>query len=60
MIDRSLPTPQTRFTDAQLATYIAEMCREMRSLSRAPQFRALNYLLDMARIEAERLAKGDR
>ena len=41
----------------ELCSYIAEMCGELRSLSRLPTFRTINYLLDMARLEAERTAK---
>lgn len=44
-------------TDEQLCTYIAEMCGELRHLARRPQFRTINYLLDMARVESERMAK---
>lgn len=47
-------------TETELCAYVAEMCGELRSLTRRPSFRTLNYLLDMARLEAERMAKGGR
>ncbi len=40
--------------------YIAELCGELRSLGQSPRFRTINYLLDMARLEAERSAKEFR
>ncbi len=47
-------------TDEQVCGYIAEMCSELRHLARAPRFRIIGYLLDMARLESERLAKDLR
>ncbi|RYB04966.1 hypothetical protein [Lichenibacterium ramalinae] len=47
-------------TDEQLCDYIADMCGELRHLARRPQFRTISYLLDMARVEAERMAKALR
>ena len=47
-------------TEGELCAYVAEMCGELRTLSRRPSFRTLNYLLDMARLEAERMAKDRR
>ena len=52
--------PLTNASDAEIAVYVAELCRELRDLSREPEFRTLNYLLDMARLEAERVAKNAR
>ncbi len=40
--------------------YIAEICGELRTLAQGPRFRTINYLLDMARLEAERMAKDMR
>lgn len=50
------PAPGTP-TDKQICTYVAEMCTELRYLARRPRFRTINYLLDMARLESEKLAK---
>lgn len=47
-------------TTDELCTYVAEMCAELRALTRRPSFRTLNYLLDMARLEAERMSKDLR
>ena len=44
-------------TDKQILAYIAEMCAELRCLAHRPRFRTVNYLLDMARLEAERSLK---
>lgn len=44
-------------TDRQICTYISEMCSELRQLAKRPRFRTVNYLLDMARLEAERMGK---
>lgn len=60
MSDGQLPKslrPAETASDAQIAAYVAEICRELRGLSREPEFRTLNYLLDMARLEAERMAR---
>ena len=45
-------------TDADLAAHVADVCRELMSLSQDPGFRTLNGILDMARTEAERVAKN--
>ena len=55
-LPKSLRPPETA-SDAEIAAYVAEICRELRGLSRDPEFRLLNYMLDMVRSEAERLAK---
>ena len=47
-------------TDKETCQYIAEMCAELRHLARRPRFRTINYLLDMARLEAERMGKDFR
>ena len=44
-------------TDEQICAYVAEMCAELRHLARRPQLRTINYLLDMARLESERMAR---
>lgn len=44
-------------TDRQICHYISEMCSELRQLARRPRFRTVSYLLDMARLEAERMGK---
>ena len=44
--------------DAEIAAYVAEICRELRDLSRDPEFRLVSYLLDMVQFEAERVAKA--
>ena len=55
-LPKSLRPPETA-SDAEIAAYVAEICRELRGLSWEPKFRTLNYLLDMARLEAERMAR---
>ena len=45
-------------TDEQLFGYIAEMCAELRDMANRPRFRTIRYLLDMARLEAQREAKA--
>ena len=47
MTDQQRPLLPTQPTDAQIAVYIAEL------------FRTINYLLDMARAEAEKVARGE-
>lgn len=47
-------------TDAETCAYIAELCAELRHLARKPRLRTIDYLLDMARLEAERTAKALR
>ena len=54
------PSPSGSPTDEQLCTYIAEMCSELRHLARRPRFRTINYLLDMARLESEKMARDLR
>ena len=51
------PSPGTP-SDRDICQYIAEMCAELRGLASGATFRTLNYLLDMARLEAERLARS--
>ena len=54
----SLPSPPSETaSDAVVFAYIAQMSAELRSLSHGPKFRTVNYLLDMARLEAERSVK---
>ena len=47
-------------SNEDLCAYIAEICAELRDLAQRPQFRTINYLLDMARLEAERMGKEIR
>ncbi len=49
-----LPGPPS---DRQICLYISEMCSELRHLARRPKFRTISYLLDMARLESEKMAK---
>ena len=49
-----LPEPPS---DRQICVYISEMCSELRHMARRPKFRTISYLLDMARLEAEKMAK---
>ena len=44
-------------SDKQVCFYVAEMCSELRRLAKGPRFRTVGYLLDMARLEAEKLGK---
>ena len=44
-------------TDKETCQYISEMCAELRHLAKRPRFRTINYLLDMARLEAEKMGK---
>lgn len=63
MSDGRLPKrlrPAESASDAEIAAYIAEICRELRGLSRDPEFRLMNYLLEMVRSEAERVAKASK
>ena len=56
--DPQLPGSRASSPSAEeLCSYIAEICGELRALTRHPTFRTLNYLLDMARLEAERMAR---
>lgn len=52
-------TPDLRTpSDEDVARYLAEMCDELRRLTAGrPKLRTLAYLLDMARLEAERWVK---
>lgn len=54
-----MPDPLTP-TIVERATYIAETCAELYRLAGPPRLRTLSYLIDMARIEAERIAKDVR
>ena len=47
-------------SNEDLCAYIAEICAELRDLAQRPPFRTINYLLDMARLEAERMGKEIR
>jgi len=58
--DRSTRRDGMMPTGEDLCLYIAEICDELRSLARSPRFRMINYLLDMARLEAERSANEFR
>ena len=63
MSDGQLPNglrPPEIASDGEIAAYVAEICRELRGLSRDPEFRLLNYLLDMVQSEAERVVKASR
>lgn len=51
------PAPSGSPSDADICAYIAELCAELRHLARKPRLRTIDYLLDMARLEAERTAK---
>ena len=53
-------SPGAAPTETELCAYVAEMCGELRTLTKRPSFRTLNYLLDMARLEAERMANDRR
>ena len=52
--DQLAPFP---ISDAERCNYIAEMCHELRELAPRSRLRDLNYLLDLARAEAEFMAK---
>ena len=45
-------------SDKEICLYVAEMCSELRRMARRPRFRTISYLLDMVRLEAEKMA-GD-
>ncbi len=47
-------------SNEDICAYIAEICAELRDLAQRPPFRTINYLLDMARLEAERMGKEIR
>ena len=51
------PSPGTP-SEKDICRYIAEMCSELRGLASGAKFRTINYLLDMARLEAERVAQS--
>ena len=56
----SVPPPEPQPgspTERQICLYISEMCSELRHLAKHPKFRTISYLLDMARMESERMAK---
>ena len=44
-------------SDRQICLYISEMCSELRQLAKRPKLRTINYLLDMARLESEKMGK---
>ena len=50
------PSPGTP-SEKEICQYIAEMCGELRRLASHSKFRTVGYLLDMARLESERMAK---
>jgi hypothetical protein len=50
------PTPGIP-SEKEICRYIAEMCSELRLLAKHSRLRTVNYLLDMARLEAERLGE---
>lgn len=52
------PPPHSPPTDKEICLYVAEMCTELRRMARRPRFRTISYLLDMVRLEAEKIA-GD-
>lgn len=52
-----LPSSSSAPSDKEICRYIAEMCSELRLLAKHSRFRTINYLLDMARLEAERLGQ---
>ena len=45
---------------AEMATYISDTCADLRRVATHPRLRTINYLLDMARVEASRLAEAER
>ena len=45
-------------TMSELAAYIAETCRDLRSLTTSPRFRTISYLLDNVSVEAEKIARS--
>ncbi len=49
--------PTSPPTDRQICLYLAEMCSELRRMARRPRFRTIAYLLDMVRLEAEKMAE---
>lgn len=51
------PSGHPPISDADRCTYIAEMCQELRDLAPRSRLRDLNYLLDLARAEADFMAK---
>ncbi|RYC31788.1 hypothetical protein D3273_11685 [Lichenibacterium minor] len=51
------PPPSGRPSDKQICHYISEMCLELSHLARRPNFRTISYLLDMARLESEKMGK---
>ena len=52
-----VPSTSLSVSDAERCSYIAEMCLELRELAARSRLRDLNYLLDLARAEAEYMAK---
>lgn len=45
---------------ADIAAYVADMCADLRRVATHPKMRTISSLLDMARVEAERLAEAER
>ncbi len=52
------PSPASPPSDKDICLYVAEMCTELRRMARRPRFRTISYLLDVVRLEAEKIA-GD-
>lgn len=52
--------PASGHSDQDVCRYIAEMCAELRHMSRRPSLRMVNYLLDLVRLEAEKAAGAPR
>ncbi len=52
------PSPGSSPSDKEICLYVADMCTELRRMARRPRFRMIGYLLDMIRLEAEKIA-GD-
>lgn len=50
----------SRATGADVCAYIGDLCAELGELAQRPGCRTLQYLLAMARVEAERLSKEMR
>jgi hypothetical protein len=48
--------PGSQPSDKEICLYVAEMCTELRRMARRPRFRTISYLLDMVRLEAEKIA----
>ena len=44
-------------TDEDVARYVAETCRDLRTVTNKPAFRVISYLLHQVQDEAERMAR---